>query len=94
MWEKIKAGALYILAPLLALGGLIVYLLSRISELKSKVGQATAEKDLVQVIEKKEEAVHEAKMSSIQADNAQSNYESLRQEYLRRQPDSEPKSDT
>lgn len=55
-WEKCKAGFLYIAVPIAALLGYIYYLLTKKTELESKLERASAEKGIIDVITKKDEA--------------------------------------
>lgn len=76
--STIKAGILYIIGPIVAIIGYIVYLRNKNSSLQDQINQSKAAKELATVIEKK---VEDEKQSNVD----QSDYESIRAQYLAQQ---------
>lgn len=82
MIDKIKQYLLTAGGVLVAiLAGVIYFLLGKNKSLQSQVGQAKAEKELADVITKKEEAVREA-------NTAEDAYNRIKSEYLKSNSDS------
>lgn len=75
MLEKLKQYGLYVIAPILVVLGYIYYLLGKLSSLQSQVGQAKAEKQIVNILEKKEEA-------ELNANTAEADYDSIKLRFL------------
>lgn len=72
--DKAKKVVLWVLLPLTAVIGAVVYILSTISSLKQQLARAESEKDLAKVLGQKEEATKEA-------DKLEHNYDDLLKKY-------------
>lgn len=79
--ESVKKTAIYVLTPLLIVGGYIYYLLTKVNSLKSELDKSKVEKDLVVTLEKKQESEYEAKQSEL-------DYNRVRDLYLEQHRDS------
>lgn len=81
MLEKIKALGvsargilLYLIIPLVSVGGYIYYLLTQLSKLKSEIEVNKAEKQLANTLDKVEETKHESEITENEYNNTFNQY--------------------